>query len=98
MHQLVNMALGEWDPKKIENEMKSYSSLEMPLKIKSNENSAKIQDIKISLPDDHIEKQILTPKKPYIIHGPEKASRITVRAGNIEFAYEILKNLKMEHS
>jgi carbamoylphosphate synthase large subunit len=96
MHQLVNMALGEWDPKKIEKEMKSYSSLEMPLKINGNENSAKIQHIKNSPPDDHIKKQILTPKKPYIIHGPEKASRITIRAGNIEFAYDILKNLKMD--
>ncbi|MCE5214839.1 MAG: ATP-grasp domain-containing protein [Methanobacterium sp.] len=94
LHQLVNMAMDEWNPQKIEHEMKSYSSLEMPLNMKNYENNAKILEIKNLYTKGE---QFLTPKKPYIIHGPEKASRITIRAENIEFAHKILKNLKIEH-
>ncbi len=89
MHQLVNMAVGEWNPNKIEKEIKNYSALEMPLPPKSLNINPLLKN------DDNQKKQILTKQRPYIIHGPEKASRITVRSLNIDQSLKIIKNLKI---
>lgn len=93
MHQLVNMALGEWKPHKIEREIKQYAALEMPLPVKKT-------PILDHLPENkhHLERQNFSHKKPWIIHGPENASRITVRAKNRHQPYEILKKLKIMDS
>ena len=89
MHQLVNMGMGEWNPKQIEKEIKNCCALEMPIPPENLKSNSQLVN------DDNQKKQILTPKKPYIIHGPEKASRITVRSVNMDKSYQIVKNLKL---
>lgn len=89
MHQLVNMAMGEWNPQKIEREIKNYCALEVPLPPETLNINPQLKN------DEKQKKQILTAQKPYIIHGPEKASRITVRSQNMDQSLEIIKNLKI---
>ena len=90
MHQLVNMAVGEWNPQKIEREMKSYSALEMPLPPETLGRNPHLRN------DDNQKRQILTLEKPYIIHGPEKASRITIRSNDLDQSLKIMENLKID--
>lgn len=89
MHQLVNMAVGEWNPQKIEREMKDYCALEMPLPSETLSRNPHLKN------DDNQKKQILTLEKPYIIHGPEKASRITVRSQDMDQSLKIMETLKI---
>jgi carbamoylphosphate synthase large subunit len=89
MHQLVNMAMGEWNPQKIIREMKDYWALEMPLPPESLSRYPHLQN------DENQKKQILTLEKPYIIHGPEKASRITIRSQDMDESLKIIENLKV---
>jgi len=89
IHQLVNMAVGEWNPQKIEREMKDYCALEMPLPSETLSRNPHLKN------DDNQKKQILTLEKPYIIHGPEKASRITVRSQDMDQSLKIMENLKI---
>lgn len=88
MHQLVNMAMGEWNPHKIENEIKQYTALEIPLSL-SEEN------INLLNNNYDLKRRIFTSDKPWIIHGPKKASRITVRSEDLTHSFEIIKNLKL---
>jgi carbamoylphosphate synthase large subunit len=90
MHQLVNMAMGEWKPRIIEREIKQYNALEMSLSL--NQNNL-IQDLSPNN-NDH-KKHVFTSDKPWIIHGPDKASRITIRSENLTNSFEIMKNLKI---
>ncbi|MGV8143850.1 MAG: ATP-grasp domain-containing protein [Methanothermobacter sp.] len=89
MHQLVNMAIGEWKPQKIQKEIRNYSALEIPLPPYIQKSNP------LMCNDNNQKKQILTREKPYIIHGPEKASRITVRSRNIDQCEKIIRNLKI---
>lgn len=89
MHQLVNMAVGEWNPQKIEREMKNYHAMEIPLPPESLNANPLLKK------GGKEKKQLLTAKKPYIIHGPQKASRITIRSRNMEESREIIKKLKV---
>ncbi len=89
IHQLVNMAVGEWNPQKIEREMKDYCALEMPLPSETLSRNPHLKN------DDNQKKQILTLEKPYIIHGPEKASRITVRSQDMDQSLKIMETLKI---
>jgi carbamoylphosphate synthase large subunit len=89
MHQLVNMAMGEWNPQKIIREMKNYCALEMPLPPENLSRYPHLQN------DENQKKQILTLEKPYIIHGPEKASRITIRSQDMDESLKIIENLKV---
>ena len=90
MHQLVKMAMSEWKPRIIEREIKQYNALEMSLSL--NQNNL----IRNHSPNnnDH-KKHVFTSNKPWIIHGPDKASRITIRSENLTNSFEIMKNLKI---
>lgn len=90
MHQLVNMALGEWKPHKIEKDIKQYNALEIPLTLKNRQD---LDQIALKNENKHQLEQIFSNKKPWIIHGPEIASRITIRAKTIDQSFEIAKNL-----
>ena len=89
LHQPVNMATGEWNPQKIEREIRDYCALEMPLPPESLSRNPQFRN------DENQKKQILTLEKPYIIHGPEKASRITIRSQDMNESLKIIKNLKV---
>ena len=93
MHQLVNMALNEWKPHKIEQEIKQYAALEMPLPLKKSE-SLQIHN-KNNNKNTKLKKHIFTLNKPWIIHGPVKACRITVRAKTRDESFKIVKDLKI---
>lgn len=90
LHQLVNMALGEWKPHKIEKDIKEYSALEIPLTEKDRQN---ISRIALKNEKKYQLKQTFSNEKPWIIHGPEVASRITFRDRNITRCFEIAKKL-----
>jgi hypothetical protein len=83
------MATGEWNPQKIEREIRDYCALEMPLPPESLSRNPQFRN------DENQKKQILTLEKPYIIHGPEKASRITIRSQDMNESLKIIKNLKV---
>lgn len=93
MHQLVNMSIGEWKPRHVEKEIKDYCALEIPLYEKGSDNENQI----LLKNNNNQSKQAFTYKKPWIIHGPEKASRITVRAKNMNQTREIVKNLRIDY-
>jgi len=90
MHQLVNMALGEWKPHKIEKDIKQYNALEIPLTLKNRQD---LDQIALKNENKYQLNRIFSYKKPWIIHGPEIASRITVRARTMAQSFEIAKNL-----
>ncbi|OPY24718.1 MAG: hypothetical protein A4E27_01179 [Methanobacterium sp. PtaU1.Bin242] len=90
LHQLVNMALGEWKPHKIEKDIKEYSALEIPLTEKDRQN---ISRIALKNENKYQLKQTFSNEKPWIIHGPEVASRITFRDRNITRCFEIAEKL-----
>jgi len=90
MQQLVNMAMGEWKPRIIEREIKQYNALEMSLSLNKNnliQNPSQNNN-------DH-KNRIFTSDKPWIIHGPDKACRITIRSENLSNSFKIVKNLKI---
>ena len=90
MQQLVNMAMGEWKPRTIEREIKHYNALEMSLSL--NQKNL----IQTYSPNNNdYKKHLFTSDKPWIIHGPDKASRITIRSENLTNSFEIMKNLKI---
>jgi len=89
MHQLVNMGIGEWNPQRLERNIKNCCALEMPIPPETLRSYPQLMN------DANQKKQILTPQKPYIIHGPENASRITVRSLNMDKSYDIIKSLKL---
>lgn len=90
MHQLVHMALGEWKPHKIERRIKEYTALEMPLKPKEYQLITPLSSKNIT----GLGEKLFTEKKPWIIHGPEQAGRITVRAKNVTQCLNIINDLK----
>ena len=90
MQQLVNMAMGEWKPRTIEREIEHYNALEMSLSL--NQKNL----IQTYSPNNNdYKKHLFTSDKPWIIHGPDKASRITIRSENLTNSFEIMKNLKI---
>ncbi len=89
MHQLVNMAMGEWNPRMIEREIKQYNALEMPLSLNNNLNRISSRN------NYNLKRRIFTSDEPWIIHGPDNASRITVRSETLANSFEIVKNLKI---
>jgi carbamoylphosphate synthase large subunit len=83
MHELVNMATGKWNVKKIEKRMKKYFALEIPVKsFQTANNKLKIKDF--------------PNKNSWIIHGPKNFQRITIRAENRENAIKIITELNLE--
>lgn len=81
MHQLVNMAISKWKPRKIQRFMKQYAALEMPIGTHKYLQKSKVP--------------IFTQNNSWIIHGPEDAQRITIRAKTTKRAFEIAKKLKI---
>lgn len=99
MHQLVNMATGEWNPHRIKREIKEYAALEVPLPLKEtssgNKPESRNKSFQIQRTNSGLERYIFVQNKPWIIHGPEKASRVTVRAKTADQSLKIVKDLKI---
>lgn len=92
LHQLVNMALGEWSVKKVEADMKSNAALEMIIpphrKVELNEIFKKDQK-------SHSVIDLFSKERPWVVHGHEKAQRVTIKAKNNNEAIKIAKKLKI---
>jgi len=86
MHELVDMALGEWKVNDIQARMKSYYAMEIPVK-----NHEKLD----SLSEDLIMKKDFSSGSSWILHGPPAFKRITIRDENAKKALETMKKMGM---
>ncbi|MGC9517732.1 MAG: ATP-grasp domain-containing protein [Methanomicrobiales archaeon] len=85
MHELVEMALGEWDKNIIKDRMKNYYAMEVPIKNYDKFN-------KIS--SDLIGNKDFSSGSSWILHGPPAFKRITIRDKNPKKAIETMKKLE----
>jgi carbamoylphosphate synthase large subunit len=82
MHELINMASGQWNALKLKNRIKDYSGIEIPVdNYFSNKNNYKFREISL--------------ENPWIIHGPKNHERITVRGKTIDTAIKIAEKLEI---
>ncbi len=82
VHELVNMALGEWDVRNIKKRMKSFSALEIPVgSYESNKNNYKFRDF--------------PGENSWIVHGPANYERITIRGKTREDAFKNARKLNI---
>ena len=85
LHELVNMAAGKWDLKKIEKRIKRYNALEIPIgDYKTDKNNYKFRQFK--------------DKDSWVIHGPKNYQRITIRAETLKEAYGTADKLNIDYS
>jgi len=82
MHELVDMASGNWNHLKLKNKIKNYSAIEIPVgSYKSNKNNYKFREF--------------SNKNSWIIHGPKDYERITIRGETMKKAIKISEDLKI---
>lgn len=91
LHQLVDMGMGHWDKKAVKESMQNYAAFEMPL---PQHRKKEINEI-FSKDKDSNSNQLFVQNRPWIIHGHEKAQRITIRAKNTDETLKIAKKLKI---
>lgn len=82
LHEMVDMALGEWDVVSVKNKMKDYYALEVPV------GEFKGPEV------DH--GQNFSGSESWIVHGPKNYERVTIRSRNHENACEMAEKLKIE--
>jgi hypothetical protein len=76
------MASGTWNPYKLQNRIKKYSAIEIPVgNYVSNKNNYNFREF--------------SNKNSWIIHGPENHERVTIREKSIEFAIKKAEKLKI---
>ncbi len=84
MHELVDMAAGKWNSKKVENRIKKYSALEIPIgNYKNEENNYNFRNFK--------------GENSWIIHGHSDFQRITIRAESLKKAFETADGLNIDY-
>ncbi len=82
MHELIDMASGNWDALKLKNKIKNYSAIEIPVgSYPSNKNNHKFREF--------------SNKNSWIIHGPKNYERITIRGETMAKAIKISEDLKI---
>ncbi len=85
LHELVHMAAGEWDKKGLEERMEEYFALEIPIgSYKTDKNNYKFRDFNV--------------RDSWVIHGPYKFQRITIRALSLEEAYKTARRMDIDLS
>jgi carbamoylphosphate synthase large subunit len=85
LNELVDMALGEWKSKNVKNAMKDYSAIEVP-----------IMEFKGSRND--LNPKIFSCVNSWVVHGPQKFERVTIRGEDKNKVSEIARNLKINLS
>lgn len=84
MHELIDMATGKWNYKDVESRIKKYCALEIPIGDYSTEkNGHEFREFK--------------GDKCWVIHGPDNFQRITIRAEDIQKAYEVTGKLNIDY-
>jgi carbamoylphosphate synthase large subunit len=82
MHELIDMASGNWNDSKLKNKIKDYSALEIPVgSYISNKNNYRFREF--------------SNKNSWIIHGPQNYERITIRGETMAEAVKISEDLKI---
>ncbi|UTB31677.1 MAG: ATP-grasp domain-containing protein [Methanobacterium sp. ERen5] len=82
MQELVKMVSGVWDPSKLRDRMKNYSSIEVPVgSYSSSKNNYNFREF--------------SGENSWIIHGPENHERITIRGDSMAHAVKTAKDLKI---
>ncbi len=82
MQELIEMASGNWNPLKLKNRIKNYSSIEIPVgNYLTNKNNYKFREF--------------LKNNSWIIHGPKNYERITIRGETIADAVKTAENLKI---
>lgn len=79
LNLLVDIAIGKFDVKELEKEMKSYYTLEIP-----------IGDYEGPAPQEPVKEYI---NGTFIVHGPKGYQRVTIRGKTREETFEIAKEL-----
>lgn len=82
LQEMVDMATGEWNSAKVQNDMKDYFALEVPVGDFSSKCNSYIYR---SFPEGH----------GWIIHGPPKHQRITIRGETKKSVLKIAQSLKL---
>ncbi len=82
LHELIKMVSGSWDPVELNERIKKYSSIEIPVgNYISNRNNYKFREF--------------SRENSWIIHGPENHERITIRGNSIDNAMKTAEELKI---
>jgi carbamoylphosphate synthase large subunit len=82
MHELIDMASGNWNDLKLKNRIKNYSALEIPVgSYISNKNNYKFREF--------------SNENSWIIHGPNNYERITIRGETMAKAVKIAEDLRI---
>jgi carbamoylphosphate synthase large subunit len=82
LQELIKMASGTWNPYKLQNSIKQYSAIEVPVgSYVSNKNNYNFREF--------------SNKNSWIIHGPENHERVTIREKSIECAIKKAEKLKI---
>ena len=88
MHELVDMASGQWNIKNTKKRMKDYYSMEIPIL-----NYPELERTH----DDFKTKKEFSPNNSWIIHGPPAFKRITIRDENAKKAFSTVKKLGIDY-
>jgi len=84
MQELVDMAIGEWNPKAVENRIKKYSALEIPIgNYKNEKNNYKFRNF--------------YGENSWVIHGHPDFQRITIRAESFKKAFKTAEELNIDY-
>jgi carbamoylphosphate synthase large subunit len=82
LHQMVDMATGEWDVKNVENNLKKYFAIEIPVGVFKG-------------PKTVPSAQSFNGLNSWVVHGPKNYERVTIRSENKNDLYKTAKNLKI---
>ncbi|GAB4317243.1 MAG: ATP-grasp domain-containing protein [Methanobacteriaceae archaeon] len=88
MHELVDMASGQWNIKNTKKRMKDYYSMEIPI-LNYHELESKY--------DDNKNKKDFSRGNSWIIHGPPAFKRITIRDKSPKKAFSTIKKLGIDY-
>lgn len=88
MHELVDMASGQWNINNTKKRMKNYYSMEIPI-LNYQEIESKCTDLKV--------KREFSSFNSWIIHGPPAFKRITIRDKNAKKAFETIKKIGIDY-
>jgi len=82
LHQMVDMATGDWDVKNVENNFKKYLAIEVPVGVFKG-------------PKTVSPAQSFCGLNSWVVHGPKNYERVTIRSENKNDLYKTAKNLKI---
>jgi carbamoylphosphate synthase large subunit len=82
LHQMVDMATGDWDVKNVENNLKKYFAIEVPVGVFKG-------------PKTVASAQSFNGINSWVVHGPKNYERVTIRSENKNDLYKTAKNLKI---